>query len=248
MNKPIYLIQQAAQSGTLDLYIYDHVEGDSYDWWTGEITESQTSAKYIQKQLEENKGATQINIFINSYGGEVKEGLAIYNQLKRHTANKTVYIDGFACSIASVIAMVGDQVIMGNNTLMMIHHASMGTWGNAEELRKAANDVEVIDKASCSSYLAKAGDKLSEEILNQLLDQQTWLNAQQCLEYGLCDEIQGEDNDQIAKAQQRFENVVKQQLNNVRQDVKVPGNYSAQKTNAEKLMSAFIKNNNLEVE
>ncbi len=243
MNKAIYLIKQSTEPNALDLYIYDYVEGDSYDWWTDEKIESQTSANYIQKQLENSKDISQINIFINSYGGEVKEGLAIYNQLKRHPAQKTVYVDGFACSIASVIAMAGDKVIMGNNTLMMIHHASMGAWGNAEELRKAANDVEVIDKASCSSYLAKAGDKLSEETLNQLLDNQTWLNAEQCLQYGLCDEIAGKENENISKAQQRLNKAIKQQMESLRQEIKVPEQLITQKTNAEKLMAAFkIKN------
>ncbi len=243
MNKAIYLIKQSIEPNALDLYIYDYVEGDSYDWWTDEKIESQTSANYIQKQLENSKNISQINIYINSYGGEVKEGLAIYNQLKRHPAQKTVYVDGFACSIASVIAMAGDKVIMGNNTLMMIHHASMGAWGNAEELRKAANDVEVIDKASCSSYLAKAGDKLSEETLNQLLDNQTWLNAEQCLQYGLCDEIAGKENENIANAQQRLNKAIKQQMESLRQEIKVPEQLITQKTNAEKLMAAFkIKN------
>ncbi|WP_411680429.1 head maturation protease, ClpP-related [Clostridium thailandense] len=241
MNKSLYLIKQASVPNALDLYIYDYVEGDSYDWWTGETIESQTSANYVQKQLELSKDVKQINVYINSYGGEVKEGLGIYNQLKRHSAQKTVYIDGFACSIASVIAMAADKIIMGPNTLMMIHHAAMGTFGNAEELRKAANDVEIIDKASCSSYLAKAGDKLSEETLNQLLDNQTWLNAEQCLQYGLCDEIAGKEDDNISKAQQRFNNAIKQQLESLRQEVKVPENLSKQKTNAEKLMAAFRK-------
>ena len=174
MNKAMYVIKQSVSPNTLDLYIYDYVEGDSYDWWSGEKIESLTSANYIQKKLEEAKDINQINVFINSYGGEVKEGLAIYNQLKRHSANKTVYVDGFACSIASVIAMAGDKVIMGPNTLMMIHHASRSAYGNSEELRKVANDLDVIDKASCSSYLTKAGNKLTEEVLNQLLDNQTF--------------------------------------------------------------------------
>ena len=222
-NKTLFNIrQQVTNPNTLDIYIYDDVEGDGYDWWTGETIESETSSKYIKKVLEENTSATQINVYINSYGGEVKEGLGIYNQLKRHPAQVTVYIDGFACSIASVIAMAGDKVIMGTNALMMIHHASMGVWGNAEELRKAANDVEVIDKASCSSYLTKAGDKLSEETLNQLLDNQTWLNASQCLEYGLIDEILGQEDTAIQKAQQRFSQSIQYQIKQVAKPMQPP--------------------------
>lgn len=242
MGKPMYLVKQSVDPNCMDLYIYDDVEGDSINWWTGETNQSQTSANYIKSQLECCPNCTQINIYINSYGGDVKEGLAIYNQLKRHCAQKTVYIDGFACSIASVIAMAGDNVIMGTNTLMMIHHASMSAWGNADELRKAANDVEIIDKASCSSYLAKAGDKLTEDQLNQLLDSQTWLNAEQCIQYGLADEIAGQEEDKIVMAaKQRFKQSIKFEIEQKTPIIEVPENLITQKTNAEKLMAAFRK-------
>ncbi|QXE19996.1 head maturation protease, ClpP-related [Clostridium sp. 001] len=242
MAKPIFLIKQAAEPNTLELYIYDYVQGDSVDWWTGETIQSETSANYIKEQLEQaGDNITNINIYINSYGGEVKEGLGIYNILKRHPAQKTVYVDGFACSIASVIAMAGDKVIMGPNTLMMIHHAAMGMFGNADELRKAANDVDVIDKASCSSYLTKAGDKLDEATLNQLLDAQTWLNAEQCVQYGLADEIAGKEDTQITAAQQRFEQSLKEQITQTQNKIEVPKQFTKQKTNAEKMMAIFKK-------
>lgn len=243
MNKTLFAIkQQVTKPNALDIYIYDDVKDDSYNWWTDEKEESETSAKYIKKVLESNQNATEINLYINSYGGDVKEGLGIYNQLKRHPAQVTVYIDGFACSIASVIAMAGDKVVMGTNALMMIHHASMGVFGNAEELRKAANDVEVIDQASCSSYLTKAGEKLNEDTLKQLLDNQTWLNAEQCLEYGLIDEIAGQEDKTIEKAQQRFNQSIKAQIMQIKEpNVKVPEKFNNQKTNYEKLRQVFLK-------
>jgi len=243
MAKTNFLIKQIAETDSLDLYIYDDVEGDTTNWWTEEVTESQTSAKYMKAQLENAKDVKHINLYINSYGGSVKEGLAIYNQLKRHTAQKTAYIDGFACSIASVIPMSCDKIIMGTNTLMMIHHAAMGAWGNATELRKAANDVEVIDNASCSSYLQKAGDKLTAETLKALLDEQTWLSAEQCLQYGLCDEITGKEDKVVTEAKQRFNAAMKFEAGQHEPTMKVPENLIKQKTNAEKLMAAFkIKN------
>ncbi|GCD13188.1 head maturation protease, ClpP-related [Clostridium tagluense] len=245
MAKTNFLIKQMAETNSLDLYIYDDVEGDSTNWWTDEVTISETSAKYMKAQLEGAKDVKQINIYINSYGGSVKEGLAIYNQLKRHTAQKTVFIDGFACSIASVIAMAGDKVVMGVNTLVMVHHAAMSVYGNAEELRKAANDVEVIDNASCSSYLAKAGDKLTAETLKVLLDGQTWLSAEQCLQYGLCDEITGKEDKTVTEAKQRFNAAMKFEIEQHEPVLKVPENLIVQKTNAEKLMHLF-KNKNLE--
>lgn len=243
MNKTLFSIrQQATKSNALDIYIYDDVEGDSYNWWTGEKTESETSANHIKQVLESNQNVTEINLYVNSYGGEVKEGLGIYNQLKRHPAQVNVYIDGFACSIASVIAMAGDKVIMGTNALMMIHHASMGCFGNAEELRKAANDVEVIDQASCSSYLSKAGDKLDETTLKQLLDNQTWLNANQCLEYGLIDEIAGQEDKTIEAAQQRFKQSIQAQIMQVKEpSIDVPEKFATQKSNYELLRQKFMK-------
>ena len=93
--------QQASEPETLDLYIYSAVQGDGYDWWTGEKIESETSAEYFRQELDKHKNAKQINVYINSLGGSVMEGVGIYNQLRRHPANVTAYIDGFACSIAS---------------------------------------------------------------------------------------------------------------------------------------------------
>lgn len=242
MAKPMWLIKQQASNNSLDIYLYDDIQGDGEDWWTGEKIESETSANHVKQVLEQAQNVSQINLYINSYGGSVKEGLGIYNQLKRQTCcQKTAYIDGFACSIASVIAMACDKVVMGTNALMMIHHASMSVYGNAEELRKAANDVEVIDQASCSSYLTKAGDKLNEETLKQLLDNQTWLNAKQCLEYGLADEIAGVEDKNVAEAQQRFNMAIRQALENKSPGIKVPEQFNKNKTNAEKLMMAFKK-------
>ncbi|MBO5408879.1 MAG: Clp protease ClpP [Clostridia bacterium] len=206
------------ESDVLDLFIYDYVEGDSYDWWTGQKIESETSANFIMQKLSEHENVSQINVYINSYGGSVKEGLAIYNQLLRHKANKHVYIDGYACSIASVIAMCGDTITMAKNALMMIHNASMGVFGTSEELRKSADDLDVINRASCSTYLDRAGDKLTEENLKEMLDKETWLNAEQCIAFGLADDVlqkksAGTDNveqayheyvEQARQAQKRF--------------------------------------------
>lgn len=194
MNK-MWEIKQSASLDTVDLYIYKEVESDGYDWWTDEIVESETSANHFKNELAKYPNAAQINIYINSNGGSVYEGTAIYNQLKRHPAHKTVYIDGFACSIASVIAMAGDEIIMPRNALMMIHNMMMGVWGNSKEIRKAADDLDVINAAGRQAYLMKAGEKLSEEKLSEMMDAETWLTAEQCIEYGLADRYAENDAD-----------------------------------------------------
>lgn len=186
----------------LEINIYDTIEGDSYDWWTGEVIESETSAKHFMKLLDEHKDVENINIYINSCGGSVYEGNAIYAQLKRHPAYKTVYIDGFACSIASVIAMAGDKIIMSENACMMIHRASSYAWGNAVELRKAADDLEVIDKAIMQAYVSKVNGKLSEEEITEKMYAETYLDAKSCVEFGLADEIAS--NAVVDEAQKAF--------------------------------------------
>lgn len=193
--KRLWEIKQSATPNTLDLYIYGDVESDGYDWWNERIIESETSANHFREELAKHPNVEQINIYINSYGGSVFEGTAIYNQLKRHTAHKTVYIDGFACSIASVIAMAGDEVVMPKNALMMIHNMWMWVNGNAAELRKAADDLDIINTAGRGAYMDKAGDKLDEAKLVEMMDSETWLTAEQCIQYGLADRYAEKDAD-----------------------------------------------------
>lgn len=204
--KKIWELKQATEPNTLEMYIYGNVEGDSYDWWTDEVIASETSANHFREELAKYPNATNINIFVNSYGGSVFEGTAIYNQLRRHQAFKTVYIDGFACSIASVIAMAGDKVVMPKNAMMMIHNAWTYAMGNSAELRKAADDLEVINRGNRQAYLQKAGEKINEDELVALLDAETWLTAEDCIRLGLADEYAHTDAD-MTKAQEVLQKV-----------------------------------------
>ncbi|TWM50883.1 ATP-dependent Clp protease proteolytic subunit [Bacillus licheniformis] len=109
--------------------------------------------------------------------------------LQRHKAKINVYVDALAGSIASVIAMAGDIITMPSNAMMMIHNPYMGMVGNAAEFRKAADDLDKITESIVSTYLAKAGDKLDDGTLRQLLDEETWLTADEALNYGLIDMV-----------------------------------------------------------
>lgn len=195
MRKNMWEIKQAADGQSIDLYIYGDVQDDDYNFWTGETIRSETSANAFREELAKYPNATQINVYINSYGGSVFEGTAIYNQLRRHPAHKTVYVDGFACSIASVIAMAGDEVVMPRNALMMIHNMWMCTVGNSAELRKAANDLDIINNAGRQAYLAKTGEKLDEGRLTEMMDAETWLTAEECIALGLADRYAQQDAD-----------------------------------------------------
>lgn len=200
MRKRLWELKQAADAGVLELYIYGDITDKEFDWDDWRWIPSDNRAQHFREELARYPDVSEIRIFINSYGGSVFEGTAIYNQLKRHSARKVVYVDGFACSIASVIAMAGDEIVMPRNTLMMIHNMLLSTYGNAAELRKAADDLDIINAAGRQAYLQKAGDKLSEEQLVEMMDAETWLTAEQCVELGLADRLAETDADMTGAA------------------------------------------------
>lgn len=166
--------------GTATINIYGDIS--SYGW-DGDVT-----VRGLVKELEALGDVSQINVYINSYGGEVAEGLAIYNALKRHSAKVKTICDGFACSIASVIFMAGDERVMNESSLLMIHNAWTYATGNAEELRKQADDLEKITQASVEAY--KAHSNLSEEEIKELMDNETWILPSEALEYGFATAIE----------------------------------------------------------
>lgn len=199
--KPMWELRQAASPDALELYIYGEVEALKLDRTNWSFKESENSANHFRAELAKHPDAKQIDVFINSYGGSVFEGTAIYNQLRRHPAEKIVHIDGFACSVASVIAMAGDKVIMPKNAMMMIHNMWTVIMGNAKELRKAADDLDIISEGNRQAYLQKAGAKLDEAELIRMLDAETWLTAKQCIELGLADEYAEQDADMSKAAE-----------------------------------------------
>lgn len=129
-----------------------------------------------------------LNIYINSGGGDVFAGLAIYSMLKRHPAQKNVYIDGLAASIASVIAMAGDTIYMPRNAMLMIHKAWTMAIGNANDLRKLADDMDKIDESILSTYQEKTG--LGAETIIEMVNAETWLTAEEAVTLGFADVIE----------------------------------------------------------
>lgn len=189
MRNRNYNIKQIAENqSVLQIYLYGEIE-PSYLNILGDLIESKTSAEYIRKAIEKAGEIEGIEIYINSLGGYVDEGVSIYNLLKRQSVPVTAYIDGMACSIASVVAMAADKIVMPSNTTMMIHHAIGGCHGNAKEHREFATQLDKISEASTNSYLVHAGDKLTRETLEPLLNAETFLTAQEAFDIGLCDEI-----------------------------------------------------------
>ena len=186
-----YAVKNAAvDNDTLDVYIYSDIVDDVTASIYDKMDVKLISASKIQKMLDEKKDAKQINLYINSSGGDVMDGVAIYSQLKRHKAHVTAYIDGWACSIASVIPMAADKVVMSDASMLMIHHPWTVAAGNSEEFRKVADTLDAILEGSIiPAYKSKCGDKISDSELRNYLKDEKMLTAKQCLQYGFCDEI-----------------------------------------------------------
>ena len=187
--KKYYSLVQSGSEATIDIY------GDitSYPW-----SESDVSAYNLSKQLEELDGVTQLNVYINSYGGEVAEGLAIYNALKRSSAKVVTYCDGFACSIASVIFAAGDERVMSNASLLMIHNAWTFTEGNADQLRKQADDLDKITSASKAAYMSIIN--ITEKKLQKLMDAETWITPQEAIEMGFATSVANEEKQNVSQS------------------------------------------------
>lgn len=178
-----------------DIYIFGDIT--SWEWFDSDIS-SYTLSKEIQ---ELDPDIEVINVHINSYGGEVAEGLAIYNMLRNHKAKIRTYCDGFACSIASVIFMAGEERIMSNASLLMVHNAWMYTAGNADQLRKDADDLDKITQASINAYMQNVN--ITEDKLKELLDAETWILPSEALEMGFATSIVGETATEKAAASAR---------------------------------------------
>lgn len=165
---------------TLELTIYEFIGED----WYGEGTTSKT----VKAQIDASAGRyDRLLVCINSPGGDAFEGIGIYNVLRATGKPIEVRIDGVAASAASIIAMAGDIITMGPNTMMMVHNAWAFCMGNAADMRKMADDLEKISTAIGQTYVTKT--KLSSEQIQALMDAETWLTAQECVEQGFATKI-----------------------------------------------------------
>lgn len=190
--KQYYALAQEGNAAEITIY------GDITSWpWL----ESDVSAYLLSKRIDAIE-ADVINVYINSYGGEVSEGLAIYNALKRHRAKVHTYCDGFACSAASVVFMSGEERTMGEASLLMIHNAWTYAQGNAKELRKAADDLETISEASANAY--RAAVNIDDKKLAALLDNESWITPEDAVSMGFATGIESYKETAVPAASARL--------------------------------------------
>ncbi|ROS05715.1 ATP-dependent Clp endopeptidase proteolytic subunit ClpP/HK97 family phage major capsid protein,TIGR01554 [Sinobacterium caligoides] len=179
-------------AGELELY------GIIGDWWDDNDAES------VARKLEAMDGDT-ITVRIQSDGGYITEGLAIYNRIKATGKKVNVVIDGFAASMASVIAMAGDHVSMPSNGFLMIHKPWSGLNGNADDMRKEANVLDQLEDSLLCIYTDKTG--MAAEEIALMLEAETWINATDALAMGFIDEITGQQKAAARIDRKRFNKI-----------------------------------------
>lgn len=196
--EPVMRLQALADASQYELLVYGDI-GES--WWGESVT-----ARSVVEQLNAlDASVTQINVRINSYGGSVSDGLAIYNALRRASARKVVTVDGVAMSSASLIAMAGDDVVMGDASLLMIHAPWGGAVGNARDMRQFADVLDTFADAMAGAYVTKSG-MARADVLALLTDgTDHYYTGPQAVAAGFADRLvtaadDGADDDEQARA------------------------------------------------
>ena len=200
--KKYYSLETNTQTRTADLYIFgdivDAVETGITEAW--DVDFGETSSLSIVKDLQALDVDT-INVHINSMGGYVNEGLAIYNVLKNHSAKVITIVEGFACSSASVIFMAGDERIMNSASALMIHNAWMQPdAGNSAQLRQQADELDKISQAAGNAYMERVN--ISREQLDTMLDGEnhegTWLLPDDAVKMGFATAVSSAATSNVA--------------------------------------------------
>ena len=199
MNNKWYNIQGKATDAVAEIYIFD------------EIGAYGITAQDFIAEMKEYKD-TPVNLRINCIGGDVFDGMAMYNIIKKREAKTTAYIEGIAASMGSVIALAADEVVMAENSLFMIHNAWGGAMGEAEDMRKTASVLEKISGEIANIYKRKT--RLSLDRITDMMDEETWLNAEEAYELGFIDSIS--DSIKVAAKYDvsKFKNITTEQIHN----------------------------------
>lgn len=167
--------------------VYDVI---GYDYWSGDGVTSKRIAGALR-----GMGEGPVTVNINSPGGDMFEGLAIYNLLREHPGEVTVRVMGLAASAASVIAMAGDTIQIARAGFFMVHNAWVVAMGNRNDLVEAAAWLEPFDRAMADIYAARTGDSIDEVL--RIMDAETWIGGADAIERGMADELL--PSDQVEK-------------------------------------------------
>lgn len=223
--KKYFSIQQLERAA--DIYIF----GDIVPF---EFFSSDVSAYGIVKQIK-NLDVDEIRVHIDSYGGSVSEGWAIYNALRQHPAKVTTYGDGFVASAALYPFLAGDNRIASNLSAYYLHRVSIAADGYSDDLRKAADEADQMTEIGISAFVERTG--MDENDARKLMEAETWLSPDQAMEYGIATSIA--DDNVMLVVQDAKKSIMQRVLNNP--DVKNHKD-DHQKEPVEKTLREKIKN------
>lgn len=173
-----YRIVARSGSNSADLFIYD----DIGEGWFGGI-----SANQVVADLKALGAVDTLNVRINSAGGSVFEGLAIYNAIDRNPARVVTHVDGIAASIASIIAMAGAEILIASNAMMMVHNPAGIALGTAEDMRRTADLLDTVRGTLVDTYVRRTGNDAGK--VSAWMDEETWFTASAARDAGLVDAI-----------------------------------------------------------
>lgn len=197
-----------------ELYIYGDIRKPGLiEKWLGVDDETRVDAFSFKDALNE-VDTPKLVVRINSMGGDVSEGLAIYGLLSDFKGELITKVDGFACSAASIIFMAGEKRIVPTNGLIMIHNAWSCAEGNANDFRKFADDLDMITKPSLNIYCEKTG--LDENEIKSMMDEETWMDYKIAIEKGFATNVENANN-----IQQSISDINKYLQKTIRENIKL---------------------------
>ena len=198
------------------------------DWWGDGSSVSARDFNKILKDIPDS--VNEIQLRINSPGGDVFDGITIYNRLKQHKAKIVVYVDAMAASIASIIALAGDEIIFGEGASMMIHKPWTRATGNSNDIMNVVDRLDEVEEQLVGIYARRTGMERAE--LKDLMAKETWFDAEQAIEAGFADRAmeQGEDFNVAASLDgaswirnkpnfKNFNDIVKKEINTCKDDI-----------------------------
>ena len=188
MKKQYYAIQQADRAA--DIYIFGDIV--PFEWLDGDV-----SANGIKNQIEA-LDVDEIRVHIDSYGGAVSEGWAIYNALRQHQAKVVTYGDGFVASAALYPFLAGDERIASNLSAYYLHQVMMSAEGYAKDLRAAADEADLMTDVGINAFVERTG--MDADAVRQLMEAETWLTPAQALEYGIATSVTADMMAPVAQA------------------------------------------------
>lgn len=226
-----FAVKHDENKSVTEMTIYGII-GESY--WSDKYT----SAIDVDNALKEANG-NNVVIRLNSPGGSAFDGIAIYNRLisykKEHGAKITIYVDGWACSAASIIAMAADELIMGLGSMFMIHEASNVVWGTKGAFRKEADVLEELEEGLIDIYMTKAN--VTREEIREKVDAETWFSASKTVEIGFATAtsttVKDDKDEEISNLKSQMR-TLEDQITNLKNQKQEPTPESEQPTNKRK--------------